>query len=167
VSWQGGRRTRWPAGPIGLVVSLLAVAIVAGVGRVWTETSAGSWYDLLEKPAWIPPGATFGIVWTVLYIMMAVAAWRVARVGVERPTVRLALTVYAVQLALNLGWTAVFFALERPGWALVEIVGLLVVVVVTTVLFARLDAMAGWLMVPYVAWVAFATALTTAIVLSN
>lgn len=106
-------------------------------------------------------------MWTVLYIMMAVAAWRVARVGVGLRAVRFALTMYGVQLALNLGWTAVFFALERPGWALVEIVVLLVVVVVTAVLFARLDSIAGWLMAPYCAWVAFATALTTAIVVSN
>ena len=161
------RSPHWSAGPIGLVVSLLAVAGVAAIGRSWTTTSEGSWYDLLDKPAWIPPGPTFGIVWTLLYVMMAVAAWRVARVGVERPTVRLALTVYGVQLALNLGWTAAFFALQRPGWALVEIVVLLAAVVLTTVLFARLDAPAGWLMVPSVGWVAFATALTTAIVLSN
>src|SRR5262245_23334145 len=90
-----------------LAISVAAVAVVSLLGRLWTDTATGSWYDQLDKPPWTPPGALFGIAWTVLYLSMAVAAWRVAKQGLERPDVRAALAAYAVQLVLNLGWTAV------------------------------------------------------------
>lgn len=156
-------RSRW----LHLAISLAAVAVVAGVGRMWTDTGPGSWYDQLDRPSWTPPGPAFGIAWTILYVLMAVAAWLVAVHGLDRADVRAALTAYAVQLVLNLGWTFVFFARERPGWALVEITVLLVAVVATIVLFARVSRTAAWLLAPYLAWLLFATALNTAIVVKN
>ncbi len=148
-------------------VSLAAVALVAAIGRTWTDTAPGSWYADLDKPAWTPPGAVFGIVWTVFYLMMAVAVWLVAREGFERADVRRALVVYAVQLVLNLGWTATFFAAERPGWAIVEIAALFVLVVVTILCFRPISSTAAWLLVPYSAWVAYAASLTIGIAALN
>jgi tryptophan-rich sensory protein len=150
-----------------LAVSLLAVAAVSLLGRLWTDTGTGSWYDQLDKPPWTPPGALFGIAWTVLYVSMAVAAWRIARLGLERADVRAALAVYSVQLVLNLGWTAVFFGAESPGWAIIEIGALMVAIAATIALFARVDRVAAWLLVPYLAWVAFATTLTVGIFVLN
>ena len=124
-------------------MSLVAVVLVAAIGTTWTDTAAGSWYDGLDKPAWTPPGAVFGIVWTVLYLMMAVAAWLVAREGLERDDVRRALSAYAVQLVLNLGWTATFFAAQRPGWAIVEIAALFAMVIVTIVSFRPISSPGG------------------------
>ena len=161
------RHRRVPLQPVLLVVSLAALALVALIGRTWTDTAAGSWYDALDKPAWTPPGAVFGIVWTVLYLMMAVSAWLVAREGLERPDVRRALLVYAVQLVLNLGWTALFFAAERPGWAILEIAALFVMVIVTIVTFRPISSTAAWLLVPYTAWVAYASSLTIGIATMN
>jgi translocator protein len=150
-----------------LGVSLLAVAVVAGFGATWIDTEPGSWYDQLDKPSWNPPGAVFGIAWTILYVMMAVAAWLVATHGLDRADVRAALVVYGVQLVMNLGWTFIFFAIELPGWALAEIVALVLAVLGTIALFARVDRRAAWLLVPYVAWLTFATALNASILLAN
>lgn len=150
-----------------LVASLALVAAVALIGRGWTDTSAGSWYDEVDKPLWTPPGPAFGIVWTVLYVSMAVAAWLIARHGTRAPQVRLALIAYLVQLGLNLGWTAVFFAAQRPGWAVVEICILLAAVVLTIARFAPVSRTAAWMLVPYLAWVTYAATLTIGIAVLN
>lgn len=150
-----------------LVVSLLAVFVVATLGGLATPTGTGTWYESIEKPAWNPPSAVFGPVWTLLYVAMAVAAWLVAREGLDRREVRIALVAYGVQLVLNLAWSVVFFGLEAPEAGLVVIAALLVSIVVTMVRFWRITAPAGWLFVPYVAWVAFAASLNLGIVVLN
>lgn len=155
------------AGVVGLVASLVVVAVVAGVGASWTDTARGSWYDRLAKPSWTPPGWVFGFAWTLLYAMMAVAAWSVARRGLRRPVVLTALAIYAVHLVLNLGWTFVFFNQQLPGWALLEIVVLDAVVVVMIGSFWGVRRRAAILLLPYAGWLAFATALNTWIVFNN
>ena len=160
------RRSR-PANVLSIAASIAAVVVVAGVGRTWTDTAPGSWYDSLDKPSWTPPGATFGIVWTALYLMMAVAAWLVGREGLHRADVRRALLAYGAQLVLNLGWTATFFAAQRPGWAIAEIAGLFVMVLVTMIAFRPISTAAFWLLVPYLVWVAYATSLTIGIAALN
>ena len=149
-----------------LALSVLLVAVVAAVGGLSTDTGPGSWYSTIERPAWTPPGAVFGPVWTVLYLMMAVAAWLVWR---ERRTVdvRGALALYGVQLALNAAWTAIFFNAARPGWALVDILALVVVLAVTIVVFHGISRRASWLLVPYLAWVIFAISITAGVVALN
>jgi len=160
-------RRSLPADLLLMGASVAAVAVVAAVGRTWTDTASGSWYDTLDKPAWTPPGAVFGIVWTILYLMMAAAAWLVARHGLDRADVRRALLAYGAQLVLNLGWTATFFAAERPGWAIVEIAALFVMVLVTMVAFRPISTAAFWLLAPYAAWVAYAASLTIGIAVLN
>jgi tryptophan-rich sensory protein len=157
-----------PAGSLArLAGSLLLVAAVAGAGSRWTDAAPGSWYDGLSKPAWTPPGGVFGAVWTLVYALMAVAAWWVAGYGVLRPVVRRALALHGAQLVLNLGWRWVFFELQRPGWALVELLLLDAAAVATAVAFRSVRGRAGLLLVPYAAWLAFATAVNVAIVVSN
>lgn len=156
-----------PTQVIAFVVSLAAVAAVSLIGRSWTDTDTGSWYDRLDKPPITPPGAVFGIVWGVLYFAIGLAAWLVAREGLGRSDVRRALALYVVQLVLNLGWTFVFFNAELPGWALVEIVFLVMAAVATMLAFRPISRPAFWLFVPYVAWVSFATVLTASFCLQN
>lgn len=140
---------------ISLAVFITAVFAVAASGALFRP---GSWYQGLRKPAWHPPAWIFGPVWTVLYGMIAVAGWRVwLRHG--EAAVGLALSLYAVQLVLNGLWSWLFFGLKRPAWALVDIAGLLGAIAATTVLFRPLDAIAAWLFVPYLLWVAFAACL--------
>lgn len=151
----------------GLAVSLAAVAVVSLVGASWTDTGTDSWYASLEQPAWNPPDWLFGPVWSVLYLLMAVAAWLVWRATDRAVERRLALGAYALQLALNLAWTGVFFGLERPRWALVEILALAVAIAATIGLFARLHRTAGMLLVPYLAWVLYAGSINAGVVALN
>ncbi|ADG80724.1 TspO and MBR like protein OS=Tsukamurella paurometabola (strain ATCC 8368 / DSM / CCUG 35730/ CIP 100753 / JCM 10117 / KCTC 9821 / NBRC 16120 / NCIMB 702349/ NCTC 13040) OX=521096 GN=Tpau_4155 PE=3 SV=1 [Tsukamurella paurometabola] len=142
--------------PVALAVSLISVAIVAGVGGA-ASADAASAYGRLQQPSWAPPSWVFGPVWGVLYVLMAIAAWRVWRAD-PRPGNR-AITVYGVQLLLNLAWSPLFFAMEQRGWALVDIVLLDVLVIATLLAFRSRDRLAAGLLVPYLAWILFATAL--------
>lgn len=151
-----------PNGLVSAVVSV-AIALAAGaVGGLATASSVTTWYAGLNKPAFNPPNAVFGPVWTILYVVMALAAWRVWRAPATPPR-RRALILYAVQLALNLAWSLIFFGLRQPGFALAEVIALLAAVVATAAAFWRIDRPAGLMMVPYAAWVTFATALNFAI----
>lgn len=124
----------------------------------------GDWYASLAKPAWTPPTWVFGPAWTILYAMMAVAAWRLwRRLGARPRESRRALVLFAVQLALNLSWTPVFFGMQRPDLALVVILFLWVAIAATIVAAWKACKTAAALLVPYLAWVTFATALNAAI----
>lgn len=149
-----------------LAAFVTACLAVAGVGGWLTSLGMPEWYRGLEKPSWNPPSSVFGPVWTALYIMMAVAAWLVwRRAGFAGAGP--ALTLFFVQLGLNLAWSGIFFALRSPGWALVELLALWIAILATTALFFRHSTVAGVLMVPYAAWVTFAGALNAAIVRLN
>jgi translocator protein len=148
------------------VIALLAFLVlcfaVAAVGSWVTATSVNTWFPTLNKPSFNPPGWVFGPVWTVLYALMAVAAWRVwRRAGFDAG--RAALSVFGLQLALNLSWSLIFFGLRSIDMAVVCIVALWLAIAVTIALFRRIDGSAGWLLVPYLAWVSFAAVLNMAI----
>lgn len=147
---------RWVA-----LIAWLAVCFgVAAVGGRFTTPEIATWYGTLQRPAIAPPNWLFGPVWTLLYALMAVAAWRIALS--EASTGRtIALGMFIVQLALNLAWSWIFFRLHAIGAALAEIVVLWAAIGVTTILFSRITATAGWLMAPYWAWVSFAVLLNT------
>jgi benzodiazapine receptor len=150
---------------VDLIVLAFFVALCLGIGALGASvvaTSVDTWYADLAKPSFTPPDSVFGPVWTALYVLMAIAAWRVWRAA-DRDTRRGPLTLFALQLALTLGWTVVFFGLQKIGAAVATIFVLDVGVVVTTLAFRPIDRWAGLLMVPYLAWVAFATVLTIAI----
>ncbi len=117
-----------------------------------------AWYAALRKPSWNPPGWVFGPVWTVLYTMMAVSAWMVWRRGGWRVQ-RGLLMMFLVQLALNAAWTPLFFGLHRPGLALVDIVLLWIAIAMTVSSFKQVHRRAAWMLLPYLAWVSFATVL--------
>jgi tryptophan-rich sensory protein len=138
---------------------LVASFVPAAIGAPFT---AQSWYRGLQKPDWSPPGSVFGPVWTVLYSLMGVSAWLVATGGRDDGR-RAALAAFGSQLALNAAWTPIFFGLRRPGLALIEIGAMWVAIAVTTVLFLRQRVLAGLLLLPYLAWVSFATLLNAAI----
>ena len=141
----------------GLVAWLCLVAAVAGLGAI-ASRDAASFYGSLSQPAWAPPPGAFGPVWTLLYGLMAVAAWRIWRVA-GFAAARLELTFFLVQLGLNAAWSWLFFAMHKGLWAFVDIVVLWVCIAMTAVLFARRDRTAAALLLPYLAWVAFAAFL--------
>ena len=148
-----------------IVALALFVGLCLGIGALGaavTATSVKTWYASLAKPSFNPPNEVFGPVWTVLYVLMAVAAWRVWRIA-DRETARRALTLFALQLALNLGWSVAFFGLERIGAAVAVSLVLEVAVVATAFAFYTIDRIAAWLLLPYMLWVGFATVLNIAI----
>ncbi len=146
----------------GLAVSLLLCFSVAGLGGYGTSLGLGPWYDSLSKPSWTPPNWLFGPVWTLLYLAMAVSAWLVWRRN-GFSGARLPLTLFGVQLALNLLWSVLFFAMRQPGLAALEILLLWVSILATLLTFSRISPLAAALLVPYLAWVSFASALNIAI----
>lgn len=147
---------------LGLLLSLVVCFAAAGVGGLFTASSVDGWYAGLDKPAFTPPNAVFGPVWTVLYAMMAIAAWLVWRkAGFGHAP--LALGLFAIQLLVNVSWSAVFFGLRRPDLGLIDIIVLLIAIAATTIAFARISAVAAGLMVPYLLWVGYATALNAAL----
>lgn len=152
------RPTRW----LTLLPFLAAVAVVAVIGGLAASSSSAT-YRALELPPFAPPSWLFGPVWTVLYVMIAIAGWLLWRAGAGP----VALGLWVAQLLLNMAWTPLFFAADRYGWALVDIVALLVAVVATIAAGRRASPAAAWLLVPYAAWVGFATALNAAIVVLN
>jgi len=135
---------------------------VAAAGGAVTATSVETWYAGLAKPPFNPPDWVFGPVWTALYLMIAVAGWRVWRRRSESGA-WLALGAWGVQLSLNLSWSMLFFGARMIGAALVEIAVLLAAILITAALFWRIDRIAGVLLVPYTAWVGFATVLNAAL----
>lgn len=151
---------------ISLIVFLMLCLTASVIGGAITATSVGTWYPTLDKPWFNPPDWVFAPVWTLLYIFMAVAAWRVWRTP-RSPARRNALLLFAVQLVLNVVWSLLFFGLQQIGMALVEITTLLVAIVANAIVFRRLDGVAGVLFVPYVLWVGYATLLNLSLWLLN
>ncbi len=138
-------------------VFLVLTFAVASFGALFLP---GPWYAALAKPTWTPPNWLFGPVWTVLYVMIAMAGWLVWQ---QRARIDTPLLLWGTQLVLNGVWSWLFFGLERPGLAFLDIVALLVAIAATAGVFARISRAAALLLAPYFAWVAFATALNFAI----
>jgi tryptophan-rich sensory protein len=143
---------------IGLVIAVVVCLGAAGVGSWLTLPSIGTWYAALAKPAWNPPNWVFGPVWTVLYLSMAVAAWLVWRESQTR-SVSVPLALFAVQLALNVAWSGIFFYLHQIGAAVVAVLALWTFILATLLSFRRVSRAAALLMAPYLAWVSFASYL--------
>jgi translocator protein len=150
----------------GALIAFVAIAFLPSL--VGMAFAPGEWYRSLAKPAWNPPDWIFGPVWTALYLLIGLSgwfAWRAWRAASERRSMLTArpgpfpYAAFGVQLLLNAAWTPVFFGLQRPGWALVVILALAASIAVLIRQFARLSRPAAWLLVPYLAWVAFAAVL--------
>ncbi|HEL3178611.1 TPA: TspO/MBR family protein [Stenotrophomonas maltophilia] len=143
-----------------------AVTFAAAALGAWASTSAASFYASLTLPAWAPPAGVFGPVWTLLYAMMAVAAWLVWRERGWRGA-RPALTLYLVQLAVNALWSWLFFGWKLGALAFADILVLIVLVCATIFGFLRIQRAAAVLLLPYLAWISFASALNFAVWRAN
>ncbi len=150
---------------VGLIFWVGICLVVGWIGARVTAPALADWYRPLAKPDWTPPDIAFPIVWTALYVLMGVAAWLVWRrsVGGNDPRRWVPLVIFIVQLALNSLWSLLFFGLHSPGLGLVEILVLLLAIVATIVAFRRVSPTAAWLLLPYLLWVGYATALNFAV----
>jgi benzodiazapine receptor len=153
--------------------ALLALAAIVPVfatsvlGSIATMPQIPAWYTTIDKPSFNPPNWVFGPAWTILFIMMAYAFWRVLKLAPSTLGRRAAITIFLVQLVFNAGWSWAFFWGQSPLAGLVVIAFLLLSIMSTIAAFWRLDRIAGLLLTPYLAWVTFASALNAAIFVLN
>ena len=146
---------------LAVVVTCLAIGYFSGIV---TRSAITTWYPTLVKPSFNPPNWVFAPVWSMLYVMMGVAAGLVwDRIESDKEIVKKALVFFAIQLALNALWSYLFFSLHNPLLALIEIVVLWLMIVETYTQFKKIDKVAGMLLIPYIAWVSFATILNASI----
>ncbi|KAA6463039.1 tryptophan-rich sensory protein [Acidobacteria bacterium AB60] len=149
-----------------LVLWILVCQSVGVLGGFWTAAEIPGWYRGLTKPTFNPPNWIFGPVWTTLYLLMAISAWKITGAAPSRERT-LALTLFAAQLLLNLAWSWIFFREHAIRAAFAEILCMWLAIGATTLLFAQISTTAAWLMAPYWAWVSFASLLNAAIVRLN
>jgi benzodiazapine receptor len=150
-----------------LAVAIVGTQLAGIIGSLFTFSAIPTWYATLTKPALNPPSWVFGPVWTTLYLLMGVSAFLVWQKGWARKDVKIALSVYVLQLVLNALWSIVFFGMQNPGLALVNIVLLFASIVWTMVLFFKISRPAMYLLIPYILWVSFASYLNYAIYALN
>jgi translocator protein len=146
--------------PSKLLVSILLCQLAGVIGSVFTRSSLGDWYLLLEKPFFNPPSWIFFPVWTGLYTLMGISLYIVWGKGVQRPEVKLGLLLFGLQLGLNTLWSFLFFGLRSPYYAFIEIIFLWLAIFLTIFQFRKISKTASYLLLPYIIWVSFAAILT-------
>ena len=150
-----------------LVVAIVITQLSGIICSLFTFSAIPTWYATLTKPELNPPSWVFGPVWTTLYVLMGVSVFLIWQKGWERKDVKVALSVYGIQLVLNALWSIVFFGMQSPGLALVNIALLFISIVLTMVLFYKISRPAMYLLIPYILWVSFASYLNYAIYALN
>ncbi len=148
---------------VSLIVFIGLTVLVASSGAMFKP---GDWYETLNKPSWRPPNWAFPVVWTVLYVLITWAAWRVWTTA-PREALPLAMGLYGLQLALNAGWSAIFFGMKRMKLALLELGALWLSIVALIAVFWPLDRTAALMLVPYLVWVTTAGVLNRAMIRLN
>lgn len=157
-----------PHNTLKLISSVIVCEFAGIIGAVFTFRAIPDWYATLEKPLLSPPNWIFGPVWTTLYLLMGIAVFLVWQKGfIERKDVKIAMSVFAVQLTLNALWSIIFFGMHNPGGAFIEIIFLWLSILATMIAFYKISKPAMWLLVPYILWVSFAGYLNYAIFILN
>ncbi len=150
-----------------LIISILVCQLAGLIGSIFTGPSITTWYATLTKPAFSPPNWLFAPVWTILYLLMGIAAFLIWRKGFDHSHIKKALTLFAVQLILNILWSPAFFGLRSPIFGLIVIIALWFTILLTIRIFLKLSMIAGFLLIPYILWVSFAAILNFSILILN
>ncbi len=151
-----------------LAASCIITPLMIGfIGSLVTMPNIPTWFAHLNKPWFSPPNWIFGPVWTLLYILMGVSLWLVIRNGLSTPDIKAGSLLFTVQLLFNLLWSFVFFGMQAPGFGLLIILILFVLIVATMITFRKVSRQAFILLIPYLCWVGFATVLNAALYLLN
>ncbi len=148
-------------------IAFASVFATSSIGRIVSAEPVVAWYPSLAKPSFNPPNWAFPVAWSTLFLLMGVAFYRVLRTPAATPLRRPAIALFVAQLIVNVGWSTAFFAAHSPLAGLIVIVPFWAMILATALTFGRIDRAAGWLLSPYLAWVAFATVLNVAIVRLN
>lgn len=149
---------------ITILLFSLGVSLLAGaLGSFFTQSSVSTWFLNLNKPVFNPPSYLFGPVWTFLFILMGISLYLIISTKFDKKIKQKAYLLFAIQWVLNIGWSFLFFYLRNPLLGFIEIIILLVSIILTTVYFYRINKVAGYLFIPYIFWVSFATVLNFSI----
>ncbi len=146
-----------------LVISILIPILVGAISGYFTTSGVNGWYALANKPWFNPPNWIFAPVWSSLYVLMGIALFLVWKADASKDIKQTAIILFAVQLALNFFWSIIFFKLQQPGWAFVEIIIMWVMILLTILWFGKINTASAWLLVPYISWVSFASVLNYSI----
>jgi len=150
-----------------LFVSLAACFSAGFIGSIFTGTSVRDWYTPLLKPAFTPPPWLFAPVWFLLYVLMGISAFLIWRKGIRDSQIRESLIIFIIQLFLNILWSYAFFGLKSPLYGLIVIVPLWTAILLTIINFYRISKTASFLLIPYIIWISYATALNFSIYILN
>ena len=150
-----------------LIISIIIPFIAAAIGSFFTSPAVMTWYATLQKPGFAPPNWIFAPVWTILYLLMGISLYLVWREGWDKKEVKKGMIVFFIQLALNAAWSIIFFGLQLPFYAFVEIIFLWFSIYLTMLLFSNVSRKAAYLFVPYLLWVSFALVLNYFIFIIN
>ena len=145
-----------------LLVFVILCLLAGRLGAMITAPALESWYPGLQKPAWTPPDVAFPVAWSLIFLAIGIAAWLVWKQA-ARGEARWPLSLFFLQLVLNVLWSFAFFGLRSPFLGLVDIVLLIAAVVATTLSFYKISEIAGWLFLPYILWLGYAAMLNFAI----
>ncbi|MFC1987106.1 TspO/MBR family protein [Chloroflexota bacterium] len=156
-----------PKNIIKLLVSVIICQCAGLIGSIFTTPAIPTWYATLAKPPFTPPNWLFAPAWLTLYLLMGISAFIIWLQGIDKRQVRLALIIFATQLALNTLWSVVFFGLKSPLYGAMVIIALWITILFTILNFWKLSKVAGWLLLPYIGWVTFAAALNISILILN
>jgi len=143
------------------ITSILVCQAAGFIGSFFTTPAIPGWYANLQRPTFTPPSWLFAPVWTILFVLMGISLYLVWRKDAKSRAG--AMVIFGIQLALNVGWSALFFGLRSPFLGFLEIIALWTAIAVTIVKFSRISRTAAWLLVPYIAWVSFAAVLNFAV----
>ena len=150
-----------------LVLSIAGCQTAGILGSIATTPAINGWFQTLQKPLFMPPGWVFGVVWTALFVLMAIAFWLVWITDRKLKQKKTAMILFGVQLILNVFWSMIFFGFGAMFLAIIELIALFAVVLITTIYFFRQSKIAGYLMLPYLLWLCAAAYLNIAIYLLN
>lgn len=153
--------------PVTLIASVILCNLAGGIGGLFTKTGPDTWYAGLVKPWFLPPSIAFPIAWTILYTLMGIVLYLLWTEDKTTAHVKIALGFFAIQFVLNITWSYAFFGLENPLYGVIVIVFLWIFILETIITSFRVNKNAGYLLVPYIAWVSFAAILNTAILILN
>lgn len=142
-----------------LIASIVICQAAGGIGSIFTVPAISTWYSSLVKPWFTPPNWAFAPVWTTLFVLMGIALYLVWDKGLEREDVRIAVSIFGIQLILNALWSVIFFGLQSPFYAFIEVMVLWVAILATIVSFYRISRPAGLILIPYIIWVTVASLL--------
>ncbi len=150
-----------------LIIAIFVAQLAGIVGSIFTAPNIPTWYANVVRPELAPPNWIFAPVWIILFTLMGISAFLIWQKGLKNKSVKIALLIFLGQLILNTLWSVIFFGLQNPGAAFIEIILLWVAILATIIAFAKISKPAAWLLVPYILWVSFAGYLNYMIYILN